>query len=410
MKAKTFLFSLILMAILTASCSYASVTPQEAASNSLIAPYVDSTKQQGASLLSGRYAHARAVLSRVKNDDYILAPSNLILEIGQFNSEYNAYPVNFDPYGEDLVPMYMVYDNEGLVPMLKFYAPDDNGEYENMGEYYAVIVPQGNNRFMWRLLETEAGDFRLLIPLNNAWFPENWYLGDWKCSDGSELEFSDGKVFTQGQQFGTFIISDNRIAIKTPDGERDVIFCAYEPEDDTLIMTFTSGPNGMGENAAVFTRTSAKPAPKLPTKTTPKKSQAPKFKAPSKMPSSAPKFPSSQQTPSQVPAQSQPQNMPQDFPEMPKVDFPQQVSPLEGVWGAIVNGQQWVLQYQGNQYYGWINGQPSEMGIFQLNGNIITGRTNNGVEFQARVQFDNSGRFMSFTFPNGNTINYQRMQ
>ena len=102
--------------------------------------------------------------------------------------------------------------------------------------------------------------------------------------------------------------------------------------------------------------------------------------------------------------------MPQDFPEMPKVDFPQQVSPLEGVWGAIVNGQQWVLQYQGNQYYGWINGQPSEMGIFQLNGNIITGRTNNGVEFQARVQFDNSGRFMSFTFPNGNTINYQRMQ
>ncbi len=375
MKAKTFLFSLILIAILTASTSYASITPQQAASDQRIGPFIEFTKQNGAKFIPGRYAHTTEIASRTGGDK-ILAPTKIILELMPFSSESNAYPLNFDVYGEDLERCYMTFDTSGEVPIQRIYMLDDDSqEYEFFTEDYAVVIQEGN-KYAWCLASVETGELRYLFPLNADWFPENWYLGDWECSDGSRIEFSDGKVLAQGQEFGTYIISDNRIAIKTPNGERDVICAMYNAENDTLVMTFTSGPNGMDENAGVFTRKSAKSTPKN----------------------------------SQAPAQSQPQNMPQQFPEMPNVNFPQQVSPLEGVWGAIVNGQQWVLQYQGNQYYGWINGQPSEMGIFQLNGNIITGRTSNGVEFQARVQFDNSGKFMSFTFPNGNTINYQRMQ
>ena len=405
MKSKSFLVILLLAFVtFSASTSYALLTPEDAASESLIAPYIERTKQRGESLLSGRYAHVRGVQSRVDKDDKIYAPSNLILEIGQFNSEYNAYEVNFDPYGEDLVPMLMVYDDEGPVPMMKFYAADeDDEEYENMGEYYVVIVQQGRS-FFWRMLESEGGDLRLLLPLNDYWYPEDWQKGSWKCSDGSEIEFSDNKVLSQGRELGSYIISDNRIAIKAPNGERDVIFAAYDSDDDTLILTFTSGPDDMGENAGVFTRTSAKPA-KTQTKKT-----APKFPSKEKK-NSAPKFPTSQKKSSTNKEISTGKNeMPTSFPKMPDVKFPQQTPQLEGVWGAVVNGQQIVMQFKGNQYYAWINSQPAEMGTFQLNGNIYSARTSAGINFQGTVNFDQSGNSYEYTYPDGSTITYQRME
>ena len=406
MKAKTFLTSLILMAILAASTSYASVTPQQAASDQRIGPFVEFTKQNGAKFIPGRYAHTNQLPSRTGGDK-ILAPTKIILELMPFSSESNAYPLNFDVYGEDLERCYMTFDTTGEVPIQRIYMYDeDEDDYELFTEDYAVVIQEGN-KYAWCLASVETGELRYLFPLTPDWFPENWYLGDWECSDGSRIEFADGKVLAQGQEFGTYIVSDNRIAIKTPSGERDVICAMYNADNDTLVMTFTSGPNGMDENAGVFTRKSGKPTPSTtPKSPAPEKKPAPKFQAP-KDPQ-APKFTPKKTTPEQTPETEA--EMPTGFPKMPKVDFPEPTISLEGVWGAIVNGQQWVTQYQGNQYYGWINGVPSEMGIFQINGNVISGRTTNGVTFQAEINFDQSGKFMTLTFPNGNSINYQRMQ
>ena len=209
-----------------------------------------------------------------------------------FSAEYNAYPVNFDVYGEGLSPFYMIYDDKGLVPMMKFFEAQDDGKFENIGEYYAVLVPLEKS-YMWRLVDSEAGDIRAIIPLNDEWFPANWYIGTWTCDDGSELTFADGKVYAQGQEFGTLTVSDNRLAVRTPNNERDVIFAILDVDTGSCVMTFTSGPNGMGENAGGFTRTST-PAPSFPTKQP-----------------QAPTFPNTQapQTPAQPP-------MPQNFPRI----------------------------------------------------------------------------------------------
>jgi hypothetical protein len=37
---------------------------------------------------------------------------------------------------------------------------------------------------------------------------------------------------------------------------------------------------------------------------------------------------------------------------------------LDGIWGAVINGQQWVLQIQENQYQTWVNNYLSESGMF----------------------------------------------
>ncbi|MDR1732400.1 MAG: hypothetical protein LBR61_09955 [Synergistaceae bacterium] len=97
------------------------------------------------------------------------------------------------------------------------------------------------------------------------------------------------------------------------------------------------------------------------------------------------------------------------IPPMPQPPIPQQVS-LDGVWGAMVNGQQWVMQYQGNQYQGWINGMPAEAGIFQIQGNMMVGRTTTGMAFSNFFQMDPSGSMFQITAPNGFSIVYQRMQ
>ena len=96
---------------------------------------------------------------------------------------------------------------------------------------------------------------------------------------------------------------------------------------------------------------------------------------------------------------------------MPDVKMPEPPGPnIDGVWGAYVNGQQWITQYQGNQYYGWINGQPTEMGIFTLKGNTMTGQNNNGVHFTTEIELDDSGQFLTLKFQNGNSITYQKLQ
>jgi hypothetical protein len=68
------------------------------------------------------------------------------------------------------------------------------------------------------------------------------------------------------------------------------------------------------------------------------------------------------------------------------------------------------MQIQGNQYQAWINGMPSEAGIFQIQGNMMYGQTTTGAQFTNVFQWDPSGRAFSITVQNGFTIVYQRMQ
>ena len=149
--------------------------------------------------------------------------------------------------------------------------------------------------------------------------------------------------------------------------------------------------------AGTFTRAAA-PAKK----TTP--DPATIFKRPSK---SEPQVPSTQ-----VPStQSTSPQMPSEFPEMPNVQMPKPPAlNIDGVWGAYYNGQQLITQFKGNQYFGWINNQPSEMGMIQIEGNVITGKNNKGVEFTATLELSDDGKSLTMTFINGNTLNYQRLQ
>ena len=248
MKTKIFTAALILAAILSASCSYATVTPQQALADPRFAPYVEATKQNGSSLLSGRYAITTEITSRTGGQK-ILAPTNMIFNIGQFDTQINAYPLNADVYGSNIVPLYMTLDTQAQAPIIKTYRADSSGQYDVVGEDYAVVINQGGSR-AWFVASVSDGEINYFFPLDDAsLFPKGWYLGAWKCSDGTQFTFEGDTVSSNGQAIGTFNVSDNRIIVTTPDGQKDVIYALRNPEKDTLVMTFTSGPNGMGINA-----------------------------------------------------------------------------------------------------------------------------------------------------------------
>ena len=400
MKMKKVLASLLLFTLFT-GVAHAKVTEQQALADQRIAPYVEATKQQGANFLTGRYVYVKEILSRFKPSEKINAATSMIIEVSQFNSENNAYPVVCDVYGENLSPAYMTLDNSGAVPIIRTYAADDAGNYEVVEEDFAVVMADDNKKYSWLLASTDTGEVSYMFPLNDFWFPDKWYEGEWLGNDGSEIELDDdGDIEIQDKKFGTYIISDNRVAVKTPDGQRDVIYCIYNPYNKTLVMTFTSGPNGMGENAGVFVKDDDDDdddAPKSPKISTPKensKPQAPVFKAPG---TSAPT--------TSKPAQP---TAPQQFPKFP-VSAPE-IS-LEGVWQAYLNGQQLVLQFQGNNYYVWVNGQPAEMGTFQRQGNVLTGTiSGTGAPFRNTINFDSTGKNFTMTDSNNFSITYQRVQ
>jgi len=374
-------FAAIFLLMLSASAANAKITEQQALSDERIAPYVELTRQYGKDFLPGRYAHIKETLSRVNPKEKIYAATEIIVEIGQFDSEHNAYPTNIDVYGKNLTPGFYTLDLSGEVPVMKAYAPDDKGEYKIFAEDYAVVMPEDNEKYAWLLASVETGEVRYLYPLNNFWFPSKWYEGEWKCSDGSEVELDDdGEIEIQDKKFGTYTVSDNRIAVKTPDGQRDVIYCANNPYEKTLIMTFTSGPNGMGMNAGVFVKD----------KDGKKKSNAPVFKAPE---TSLPKFPKTPETPKQ---------------EFPKFPGKAPEVNLDGVYQTYMNGQQLVLQFQGNNYYIWLNGQPAEMGTFQRDGNVLNGRKSTGETFTNTVQLN--GNNLMLTDVNNMHITYQKIQ
>jgi len=83
---------------------------------------------------------------------------------------------------------------------------------------------------------------------------------------------------------------------------------------------------------------------------------------------------------------------------------------LDGTWTTVINGQQLIMQFQGNRYQGWINGVLSETGVFQVQGNRITAQTNTGTTFSNTFQWNPNGMSFSMTGPNGYTIVFQRIQ
>ena len=383
------IISAIMLSALMASGAFAAVTVQQALSDQRIAPYVEATKQTGPGLLPGRYMHTKEVSQRTGGQK-ILAPTNLIVEIMSLNPQQNTYSVNADMWGDDeLYPMYMALDLAGPVPILRTYAEDD-GEYEMITEDFAVVMSDGT-KHIWLLGSTETGEIRYMYPLNESWFPEGWYSGTWKGTSGTSYTFSpDGQAKINGQTIGRYIVSDNRIVITRNDGTRQPLYAALNPESNALVITFMTDEDMTAE---IFTRSEEKPA-------APEKPSAPVF-TPAKPKTTKPTF---------TPPETQTSEMPTEFPEMPSVNIPKPPVNIEGVWGAYVNNQQWVTQFKGNQYFGWINGQPSEMGVIRIDGNTITGTNNHGVNFTAELELDGSGQTLTMKFQNGRAITYQRLQ
>ena len=288
MSARKIFAALIL--VLYASCSFAEVTPKQVLSDTRFSPLVKATKQHGAEYLPGRYVVTMELPSRT-GDTPILAPTHIILEIGQPDPQMKTYPFRYDIHG-------------------------------------------GRNAEGYMFLDTDDG----------------------------------GKMYAGGQEIGTFTVDDNRITVTGSDGSKDTIYAMRNPYKDILAITFSTGPNGMGINAGVFERMND-----------------------SQKPAATPK-------------------MPTEFPPMPKVKMPPQAVNINGVWGAYAEGKQIILQYEGNNYFGWINGEPSEMGIFTINGNTITGTSSKGEKFTNKIELDDSGEFFDMTYTNGKTIRYQKLQ
>ena len=363
---KRIITALMLLALMT-SGALAAISPQQALSDQRIAPYILSTKQNGAGLLPGRYMHTKELTQRTGGDK-ILAPTNLIVEINSLNPEQNTYSVNADLWGNDeLFPMYMALDMSGQVPIIRHYMQDEeSGEYEVIAEDYAVVMSDGE-KHIWLLGSIETGEIRYMYPLDASFFPDGWYSGTWKGTSGTSYTFADnGQVKINGQTVGKYLVSDNRIIITRNDGTKQPLYAALNPDNNALVITF-------------LTRSAERP--------------------------SAPLFP-----PARPKTQTQNPEMPSEFPDMPNVAMPKPPVNIDGVWGAYVNNQQVVMQFKGNQYFGWINGQPSEMGIIRIDGSTATGTNNHGVNFTTELELDDSGQTLTMTFQNGNSITYQRLQ
>ncbi|MBQ3403349.1 MAG: hypothetical protein IJG65_08295 [Synergistaceae bacterium] len=378
MKAKNF-FTALILAILFASSSFAEIAPVQVLQDPRFSPHIPATKLHGASLLPGRYIVAQDTPSRTGGHP-IVSPTRLIVEIMPADSE-GRYPFRADVHGGTKAEGYITLDLDAEAPVLTSYTRDKSGNYGVLSRVYAVVL-QSDVDYAWLMGTVSDGEMAFMFPVSKINFPEGWYLGEWKCEDGTQLTFSGNKLSSNGQEIGTFTVEDDRITVTAPDGSTDTMYAMRNPTSGTLIVTFTSGPNGMGENAAAFVNMSRTPRPSAPQPPAPKP-EAPKPSGP---------------------------EMPTEFPPMPEVAMPSQNVNIEGVWVADYNGHQFVTQFKGSNYYGWIDGQPSEMGIIRIEGSKITGRNNHGVDFTAELELDPSGKRLDMKFPNGNTIHYQKVE
>ena len=386
MSARKIFAALIL--VLYASCSFAEVTPKQVLADPRFYPLVETTRKLGAKYLTGRYVVTMELPSRTGGNP-IVAPTQMVIEIEQPEPGVQVYTFHYDIHGGKKADGYMILDTKAEAPMLLSYTKTESDDYVLSGKSYAGLSLAENDK-SWLTGAVSDGSINILIPISDIYFPEGWYLGAWKCADGTQFTFEGNKMYSNGHEIGTFTVDDNRITVTAPDGSKDTVYAIWNPYKEILVMTFTSGPNGMGMNAGVFERMkdSEKPetTPRVPELTRPSKSETPKTES-----KPAPKMPS-------------------EFPPMPKVNMPPQNLDITGVWGAYVEGKQVVLQCEGNNYYAWINGQPSEMGTFTVKGSTITGTSNNGEKFTNKIALDSSGKILDMTYENGKTVRYQKLQ
>ncbi len=390
------IFAVLLVLVLWASCSYGAITPEQALSDPRVGPFVDFTRENGADLLPGRYIHTKELEQR-GGGQKILAPTNLIVEIAAYGSEENAYTAVIDAYGQERpAEVYMALDFSGPVPILRTFADDDN-DYNTLAEDYAVVgaaAPQN----IWCLGSTETGEVRFMYPMNATFFPEDWYEGSWKCKDGTNYTFSpDGQAISDGQTLGDYTVSDNRIIITNRDGTKHVLFAAWNPTNDVLVLTFPDE-----ETAGVFTRYTPE-EPSRPSRPRSPSSQRRTAKpAPKTMPSTPP---------ATLPPKPQGPNMPQEFPEMPNVSLPEPPAVnIDGVWGAYVGSKQRIAQYKDGQYFVWVDGKPSEMGTFEIHGYTLTAKSSKDETFTAEVELSEDGKTMTLTLPDKTSTEYQKLQ
>lgn len=332
-KVLSFIIAVIVLCV--SSCAYAAVSSDAAAEDPRIKPFIESTKQKGATLLPGRYVQLYEIPLK-DSTEKINAPSHIIIEIGQLDSESGYYPASINVYGKDIINCWVLFDTNEAVPVLKTYMLNSEGQYEISAEAFVAAMEE-ENQYAWFCGNIEDGQISYLIPVNDYWFPKGWYEGAWSTEDGKyHMTFSNGELFLQDESLGRFAVTDNRIMTSNS----EIIYAMYNTRTDSLVVSFTTN-TGYPAEAVIFKR--------------------------------------------------------------------EQVN-INGTWGAVVNGQQWVIQYNNGQYDGWINGIPADSGVYEIKGNVIAGKNNSGVNFDASVKLDPTGNFLLLTFPNGNMIQYQRMQ
>ncbi len=344
--------------------------------NPLLSPYVKATQEKGGQYFPGRYA----LIGAIPRDDgkgFVMASSGEVVEIKQGTFPKGGSGFLFVRKAFDLKEesAYVNIQTRGL-PFFSIYDYVD-GRYVLMQRMVSVLVEDGASYF-WRLVDLSDGSQMLLVPLNEVWFPANFIQGVWLGEDGSKLTFKGDRaeyVVGNDRAEGRFLLSDNLVKV-TLDGIPDPLWLSLCCDVPNKTLTVTVKATGM---AMVF-----------------KREQTPQVQTPQQPPV---------QQPQQLPMPQQP-TMPQQPPIQP---MPRQPS-LDGVWGAVVNGVQFVMQFQGNQYQAWQNGVPFESGFFQVQGNIAQGMTSQGVPFMNIFQLAPNGMTLSITYQNGFTILFQRMQ
>ena len=348
----------------------------------LITPFIETTRQQGAAHLPGRYAHAKAIPSRDGSGN-IIAPTSLIMTINA-RTEGGSYPANFNLPSGEAVDFKVELDTSGELPMLKNIYPEGDPDRN-----IAVLVPQ-NNSYIWRLVNPQTQNMRLMMPLNDL---NNFINGSWQGGDGSTINFSNGKLIFNNQTSGSYTLSGNRINVKMDDGRNDLIFAAYDESSQILVLTF----NGLDQDkwsamtyrkAQAQAQTPGTPQPQVP-------------QAPNNYP--APQYP-------QQPMPQYPQT-----PVMPQQPVQNLQYLVQGLWAANYNGAAVMTQLQGNTFHDWVNGQMTDYGNFQIQQTSqLTGMMYivnfKGQQFQNLIQLDPSGRFLTMQYQNGLALTFQRVQ
>ncbi|MDR1732401.1 MAG: hypothetical protein LBR61_09960 [Synergistaceae bacterium] len=335
--------------------------PVAVKANPNITPWLEVTNREGLAKLPGRYAVAAGVPRR-DDETLIIAPTGSVLEIklGPYpNGGENLIAIQQTP-GEEDMTFYLNWEQEG-VPFLSRFQWNDSWKGFSLADRNFAVLVTDETGYVWKMFDAFNLSPVVLVPISDQLFSARVLEGTWTGKDNSSFIFSGGRFeyrsATGKNLAGRYAVRDSLVMV-TPDGQQSALpGFAFIPEGDSLVLTFLDSGKSMIYDRAEQQKPVIRPRPSAP----------------------------------------------------PQPPVPQQVS-LDGVWGAMVNGQQWVMQYQGNRYQGWINGMPAEAGIFQIQGNMMVGQTTTGMAFSNFFQMAPDGSMFQITAPNGFSIVYQRMQ